>query len=85
VTLVLYTRRRCHLCEEMKAVVQAVAADVPIVLEEIDIDGARELKRRYGLDIPVLVADGVEVARHRVTADALRLALRAQAAGPYST
>jgi glutaredoxin len=81
--LTLYTRRDCHLCDEMKAVVRAVGADLPFELEEIDVDRSRELKKRYGLDVPVLEVDGEELARHRVTAGALREALLKRQAGRH--
>lgn len=83
--LTLYTRRDCHLCDVMKAVVLEVAADMPASLEEIDIDTVPALARQYGRDIPVLLVDGEEIARHRVTADALRRALHTRRAGPQRT
>ena len=83
IRLTLYTRRQCHLCDEMKAVVREVGADLPLVLEEVDVDRSRDLKKQYGLDVPVLVADGAELARHRVTAGALREALRQRQAGRH--
>ena len=85
IRLTLYTRLRCHLCDEMKAVIREVGANVRLELEEVDVDGSRDLKKRYGLDVPVLAADGEEIARHRVTAGALREALRTRRAGRHGT
>jgi hypothetical protein len=64
--LIIYSRPGCHLCDEMKAVVRRVSASVPISLEEIDISGDTELERLYGLEIPVLLADGKKVAKYRI-------------------
>ena len=50
----------------MKAVVRRVSASIPISLEEIDISGDTELERVYGLEIPVLLADGKKVAKYRI-------------------
>jgi glutaredoxin len=72
--LTLYTRRDCHLCEAMKGVVREVATDAQ--LEEIDIDAVPALALKYGRDVPVLLVEGREIARHRVTANALRRALQ---------
>ena len=83
VKLTIYCRRHCHLCDEMKAVVWEVGADLPVELEEVDVDLSRELKRRYGLDVPVLAWDGEELARHRVTAGAPREALLKRRAGRH--
>ena len=49
--LTLYSRPGCHLCDEMKAVIQQAsgAVDASITLEEIDISTDPELEARYGL------------------------------------
>jgi thiol-disulfide isomerase/thioredoxin len=67
--LTLYSRPGCHLCDEMKAVVQRVvrANEAPITVEEVDISTSGELEARYGLEIPVLLVDGKKVAKYRVT------------------
>ena len=36
--LLLYTRKDCCLCEEMKSTLNGVAGRVPFALEEIDVD-----------------------------------------------
>ena len=64
--LTLYTRPGCHLCEEMKAVVRRVQGQVACELAEVDISLDEALLRRYRHHIPVLLADGVEVARTRI-------------------
>lgn len=47
-------------------------------VQRIDVDSDPELARRYGLDIPVLLWDGVKVCQHRLDADELRRLLRAR-------
>jgi glutaredoxin len=74
--LIIYSRPGCHLCDEMKAVVRRVSASVPISLEEIDISGDTELERLYGLEIPVLLADGKKVAKYRIGEGELRRILK---------
>ena len=74
----IYSRPGCHLCDEMKAVVQKVAQSVPLVVEEIDITSDAELEARYGLEIPVLMINGRKAAKYRVTEEQLRLALIAR-------
>ena len=64
--LTLYTRPGCHLCEEMKAVVRRVQAQAACELAEVDISLDEALLRRYRHHVPVLLADGVEVARTRI-------------------
>ena len=58
IALTLYSRPGCHLCDEMKAVINRVARSTPLHLEENDISGSAVLETRYGLEIPVLVVAG---------------------------
>ncbi len=55
----------------MKAVVQRVAQQVPLTLEEIDISADAALERRYGLEIPVLLVNGRKAAKYRIDEGAL--------------
>ena len=66
--LTIYSKPDCHLCHEMKDVVQRVLRGRPdIPLEEIDISNDPALLDRYGLEIPVLMIDGKKAAKYRVT------------------
>lgn len=76
--LTLYSRPGCHLCDEMKAVIDRVALRVPTNLEVINIDEDPALTERYGLEIPVLVVDGRKVAKYRIDEAALERTLRAR-------
>lgn len=73
--LVLYTRARCGLCDEMLAQARPIAERFGFGIESIDIDRDPVLARRYNTAIPVLVLDGVEIARYHLDADALERAL----------
>ena len=73
--LTLYGRPECHLCHEMRAVVDALRADVPFDLDEVDIDGDPALVAAYGEEIPVLLVNGRKAFKYRVTPAALRARL----------
>ncbi len=45
--------------------------DLGLEVEEIDVDTDPALEERYGEDVPVLLRDGVEVCRHRLTPEAI--------------
>ena len=83
ITLTLYSRPGCHLCDEMKAVIEHVAQSNPLQLEEIDISTSADLEARYGLEIPVLMVEGKKAAKYRIGEEELRRLLsgRAQRAG----
>lgn len=74
--LTLYTRRDCCLCDEMKTVIRAAAADCEISLDEIDVDSSAELRQCYGNEVPVLFIDGRKAFKYRATAKALRRRLK---------
>ena len=80
IVLTLYSRPGCHLCDEMKAVIQRASrtVDASITVEEIDISTDPELEARYGLEIPVLLVDGRKAAKYRVTEDELTRLLAAR-------
>jgi hypothetical protein len=74
IALTLYSRPGCHLCDDMKAVVERVArTSTPVpTIEVIDISSDPELEALYGLEIPVLLVNGKKAAKYRVTEDGLR-------------
>ena len=74
--LVIYSKPGCHLCDEMKAVVQRVSARIPLALEVVDISGNPDLESKYALEIPVLLIDGRKAAKYRIDERALEERLR---------
>ena len=78
--LTLYSRPGCHLCEEMKTVINRMAADSQVALTEIDISTDPDLEARYGTEIPVLIADGKKVAKYRISETELRRIITAASA-----
>jgi glutaredoxin len=72
--LTIYSRPGCHLCDEMKAVIQRVTRSLTaqIDLEEVDISNDPELEARYGLEIPVLLVNGRKAAKYRIAEGELR-------------
>ena len=71
-SLTLYSRPGCCLCDDMKAIVAEVQADMAFTVTEIDISAQPELEARFGQDIPVLFINGRKAFKYRVTAGALR-------------
>ena len=73
-TLTIYSRPGCHLCDDMKAVVNQVVRDVDesASINEVDISTDPALEALYGLEIPVLLIDGKKAAKYRVTEEALK-------------
>jgi thiol-disulfide isomerase/thioredoxin len=81
IAITLYSRPGCHLCDDMKAVVQRVARTLPttpVTVVEIDISTDSALDERYGTEIPVLLVEGKKVAKYRIGEDELRRVLLAR-------
>jgi len=55
ITVTLYTRRDCPLCDETKDLLEKLRVDLPHQLLEIDIESSPALAKEYGLSIPVVV------------------------------
>jgi glutaredoxin len=72
VSITIYSRPGCHLCDEMKAIVARVARSVPLTLEDIDISTDPALEASYGREIPVLMIGGKKAAKYRLTEGELR-------------
>jgi len=72
IRLTLYGRADCHLCHEMRAVVESVASEVAASLEELDVDTDPALAEAYGSDVPVLLVNGRKAFVHRVDPATLR-------------
>lgn len=56
-SVVLYTRKRCHLCDDAKILLRAYARWLPVPVE-VDIDGDAELKEQFNTCVPVVEIDG---------------------------
>jgi glutaredoxin len=57
VSLVLYGRPGCHLCDEARAVLERIGHP----FEEVDIEADDRLLARYLERIPVIALDGAEL------------------------
>ena len=72
----LYSKPGCHLCDEARAVVRSVCADLGEEYVEVDITTDPELVRRFGEEIPVTFVDDDQHDFWRVDAGRLARALR---------
>ncbi|HYB65054.1 MAG TPA: glutaredoxin family protein [Steroidobacteraceae bacterium] len=80
--LTVLHRHDCELCEIMLADLAALARTHALPpVEVVDVDSDPVLKRRHGLDVPVLLLDGTVVCRHRLDAAELVRLLRPAPAG----
>jgi glutaredoxin len=73
----LLTRPGCHLCDDARAVIERVSAELGISWTERDITRSESDLRDYADMIPVTLIDGVQHDFWRVSEQRLRAALSA--------
>jgi len=71
----LYSKPGCHLCDDARAVVERVCADLGTSYDEVDITTSLELTNAYADQIPVTFVDGRQHDFWRVDETRLRRAL----------
>ncbi len=70
-TVTLYTRERCELCDEVKRHLEGLQKKYPHRLVEVNVDSDEVLRRTYGEQIPV-----VEVGPYKLKAPITKQALQ---------
>lgn len=73
--VVVYGRERCGLCRRAEELVAREARGATV--RHVDVDTTDALIDRYGVRVPVVVVDGVEVAELEVDAGVVRAAVKA--------
>lgn len=79
--ILVYTKPGCHLCDDMLDLLRVTLRGSGEAVTERNIALDLDDFERYRHDIPVLVIDGREVARHRISEPALQAALTAAGIG----
>jgi thiol-disulfide isomerase/thioredoxin len=54
ITLTLYGRAYCHLCDGMAAALEPLAEEFGVAVARVDVDADPALESRYGERVPVL-------------------------------
>jgi len=76
ITVTLYSREDCHLCEQVQEQLVALQADIPHEMVVIDVDSNPDLRRAYGFEVPV-VEVGPYTMRAPIEPQDLRITLMA--------
>jgi len=75
--ITLIGRAGCHLCDDARAVIARVCADLGVAWEELSVDTDPALAREYSEQVPVTLVDGAQHDFWRVSEERLRAALGA--------
>jgi len=68
----LYTRKRCPLCDDAKKILLELRKERDFSLEEVDIEESDALTELYGLMIPVVEINGVEVQYGKINKNVIK-------------
>jgi glutaredoxin len=68
----MYSRTTCGLCDEAREVILAVRSEREFEYQEVFVDGDQDLERAYGMLVPVVLVDGVELFELHVDPERLR-------------
>lgn len=64
--LTVYSRRYCHLCDDMIAGLRRLQAGNSFEFDTVDVDRDPALARRYGEKVPVLACGERELCHYRL-------------------
>ena len=66
ITIEVYSRPGCHLCEEAKAVIERVQRRLSFSLRVVNIETSPDLEKAYGGEIPVVFINGNKAFKYHV-------------------
>jgi glutaredoxin len=72
VTVKIYTKEDCHLCEEAKETLLAAQKDFLFNFEEVDITSDKALYQEFKEKIPLILIEGKIAFKYRIEEKKLR-------------
>jgi glutaredoxin len=74
VSVTVYTREDCHLCEQAIETIERVADDegVAVALDLVDVDEDPDLRDEYGERVPYILIEGSPALKYHVDERQLR-------------
>ncbi|PYX49200.1 MAG: glutaredoxin family protein [Acidobacteria bacterium] len=65
-TVVVYSRKGCHLCEVVKESLDKLSRHGAFTWQEVDVDADSELRRQYNDEVPVVFIDGRKAFKYHM-------------------
>lgn len=65
-TVVVYSRKGCHLCEVVKESLHKLSRRGGFTWSEVDVDTSPELRRQYNDEVPVVFIDGRKAFKYHM-------------------
>ncbi|OOE14273.1 glutaredoxin family protein [Fictibacillus arsenicus] len=73
--LIFYTKEHCPLCDKAHKLLQDLQKEIPFTIETVDIYKDDVLLEKYGLMIPVIEVEGVQIDYGMISIDKVKKAL----------
>lgn len=70
--ITLYSKRRCSLCDNARAILEELRTQHAFELEVLAVDDSPSLWEQFRYDVPVVFVDGERIAHHRLERDAMK-------------
>ena len=64
--VVLYSRKACHLCDQVKATLVRLERSSGFTWKEVDVDSDPDLQRQFTDQVPVVFIDGKKAFKYRM-------------------
>jgi len=65
-SVVVYSRRGCHLCEVVKESLARLSHRGGFTWHEVDVDADAELRRQFNDEVPVVFIDGHKAFKYHM-------------------
>lgn len=65
-SVVVYSRKGCHLCEVVKESLDKLSRRGGFTWSEIDVDTSPELRRQFNDEVPVVFIDGRKAFKYHM-------------------
>ena len=75
VTVTLYSRQGCHLCENAESILAGLCDELDFSLEILYIDQKPDLEKLYGTQVPVIHINGEHHDFYKVDEERFRTSL----------
>lgn len=74
--IIFYTKEKCPLCDDVRAMLELIRYDCPFEIEERNIYEKDEWLEKYQLQIPVVEINDTSLNCEQISYEALNQALR---------
>jgi glutaredoxin len=65
-SVVIYSRKGCHLCEVVKESLSKLSRRGGFTWQEVDVDADSDLRRQFNDEVPVVFIDGRKAFKYRM-------------------